>query len=99
MGQFALVKDYGIAGGARSKHRMCVKPDLHVRRVTYRLGLVSSERTSTVVKELTELNLESPADFDLSVWRVGQQHCHATNPGCDGCPLRKACDYASDALD
>ena len=63
MGQFALVREYGVAGGERSKRRMCVKPDIHVKRVTHRLGLVSSRRPSTVARELAALELESPDRF------------------------------------
>ena len=96
MGQFALVREYGVAGGERSKRRMCVKPDVHVNRVTNRLGLVSSTTPATVARELAALDLDSPADFDLSVWRVGQNHCHKTEPDCEGCPLRTACDYANE---
>ena len=32
MAQFILVRDYGIAGGNRSKKYLSVKPDVHVRR-------------------------------------------------------------------
>ena len=95
MGQFALVRGHGVAGGERSKRYMCVKPDVHVKRVAYRLGLVSSERTQTVATELAGLRLRSPADFDLAVWRVGQRHCHASTPDCDKCPLIAVCDHAS----
>ncbi len=95
MGQFALVREYGVAGGERSKRRMCVKPDVHVNRVTHRLGLVSSTTPRSVARELAALELESPADFDLSVWRIGQEYCHATRPACGGCPLKRVCDYAA----
>jgi len=95
MGQFALVREYGVAGGERSKRRMCVKPDVHVNRVTHRLGLVSSTTPRRVARELARLELESPADFDLSVWRIGQEYCHATGPACGNCPLERVCDYAA----
>ena len=95
MGQFALVRDHGVAGGERSKRRMCVKPDVHVNRVTHRLGLVSSTTPRRVARELAALDLASPADFDLSAWRIGQEYCHATRPACGGCPLKRVCDYAA----
>lgn len=93
MGQFALVRDYGAAGGERSKKAMSVKPDVHVNRVTFRLGLVSESKARTVARELAALALDSPADFDLTVWHVGQQYCRKTAPDCGNCPLRHACDY------
>ena len=93
MGQFALAREYGAAGGERSKKAMSVKPDVHINRVTHRLGLVSEPRARTVVRELAALDLDSPADFDLTVWHVGQQFCTKTAPDCEGCPLRHACDH------
>ena len=97
MGQFALVRDFGLAGGASSRMFMSVKPDIHVRRVTFRMGLSASMRPPSVVRALAELNLDSAADFDLAVWRVGQNWCHKTLPECGACPVRRACDYALDS--
>ena len=95
MGQFALVRDHGVAGGERSKSHMSVKPDVHVNRVVNRLGLVSSDKPRVVARELGCLDLESPADFDLAVWHVGQQFCKKTGPDCGNCPLRRVCDFAA----
>ncbi len=97
MGQFALVRDYGAAGGERSKKAMSVKPDVHVNRVACRLGLVSAPRASTVARKLASLALDSPADFDLTVWHVGQQHCRKTGPDCGNCPLCCVCVYGRSA--
>jgi len=94
MGQFELVRKYGVAGGAKAKKRMCVKPDVHVNRVTYRLGLVSSTGPRVVARELGSLELESPADFDLAVWRIGQYYCHKSSPNCKACPLARVCNHA-----
>ena len=98
MGQFALVRNYGAAGGERSKKAMSVKPDVHVNRVAFRLGLVSEPRARTVARELAALGLDSPADFDLAVWHVGQQHCRKTGPDCGNCPLRRVCDHGRSAI-
>lgn len=93
MGQFALVRGYGAAGGELSRKLMSVKPDKHVNQVTFRLGLVSEPKPRTVAKELAALDLDSPADFDLVVWQIGQSFCRNKEPDCENCPLRKACDY------
>lgn len=91
MAQFILVRDYGMAGGELSKPHMRVKPDRHVCRVTYRLGLVSTEKPKAVAKEIDQLGLRSQADFDLVVFRVGQNWCKQSSPNCVECPLAAPC--------
>lgn len=90
MAQFILVRDFGIAGGVDSKRFMRVKPDVHVRRVAERLGLVSKGTPCVVTRELDALGLESQADVDLVLFRVGQRYCHRT-PNCKVCPLTDTC--------
>ena len=101
MAQFILVRDHGMAGGELSKHHMRVKPDRHVCRVTYRLGLVSNTRPKIVAAEIDQLwqdgsfdhaGIESQADFDLVVFRVGQYWCKQSSPNCVECPLRSVCE-------
>ena len=43
MAQFILVRDYGIAGGKKSKKYLSVKPDTHLQRVLFRLGLAEKK--------------------------------------------------------
>lgn len=91
MAQFILVRDFGMAGGELSKPHMRVKPDRHVCRVSYRLGLVSNTKPKAVAKEIDQLGLPSQADFDLVVFRVGQTWCKLSSPNCVECPLVAAC--------
>ena len=101
MAQFILVRDHGMAGGELSKHHMRVKPDRHVCRVTYRLGLVSNTRPKTVAAEIDQLwragsfdhaRIESQADFDLVVFRVGQEWCKPSSPNCVEYSLTAVCE-------
>ena len=92
MAQFILVRDYGVAGGRYSKRFMSVKPDVHLQRVMFRLGMCDEESPASVVAITSALKLSSPADFDWAVWRIGQLHCHASNPECCDCPLEEVCD-------
>lgn len=50
MGQFILVRSYGIAGGRKSKKYMSVKPDVHLQRVLFRLGVCESEAPAPVIE-------------------------------------------------
>ena len=92
MGQFILVRSYGVAGGRKSKKYMSVKPDIHLQRVLFRLGICESETPTSVVENTERLNLRSPADFDWSVWTIGRSYCHATNPNCGSCPVEAVCE-------
>ncbi|MCY4558643.1 MAG: hypothetical protein OXF79_20165 [Chloroflexi bacterium] len=92
MGQFILVRSYGVAGGKESKKYMSVKPDVHLQRVLFRLGICASDTPTSVIENTEMLNLESPADFDWSVWTIGHSFCHASNPDCGSCPLDALCE-------
>ena len=92
MAQFILVRDYGIAGGKESKKYLSVKPDTHLQRVLFRLGLAETKTAASVVANVGNLNLRSPADFDWAVWNIGQEFCHSHEPACSNCPLDKICE-------
>ena len=95
MGQFVLVRSYGVAGGRKSKKYMSVKPDVHLQRVLFRLGICESETPTSVVESTEGLNLRSPAHLDWAVWKIGQSYCHASNPNCGSCPLDAVCEKNS----
>ena len=93
MAQFALVRMYGIAGGRSSQTKMSVKPDSLVRRVLFRTGLIDSDRITISVRYIESLQLESPADFDASAWKIGRNYCSLSSPKCNLCPLKGTCEY------
>ena len=92
MAQFILVRSYGVGGGREQQQNLHVKPDVHVRRVTRRLGLVQPHRGCNVGDEIAALKIKSPADFDLAVFRTGQYFCKAGRPNCSGCHLEDVCE-------
>jgi len=76
------------------KDYMCIdiSPDVHVRRVFRRLGLISKNATvEELVYRARELNPEYPGIFDLSAFRIGRAWCHPKNPDCSNCYLNKYC--------
>ena len=91
MAQFILVRDYGIAGGKKSKKYLSVKPDVHLKRVLFRLGISEKETAASVNANADNLGLRSPADFDWAVWNIGREYCHSREPDCSHCPLGKVC--------
>lgn len=68
-------------------------PDVHVWRVLYRLGVVSSNPGSfaELVKVGKLLKPEYPAEFDDAIWMLGRDICRPTNPSCSECPLNVLC--------
>ncbi|MEE9424004.1 MAG: hypothetical protein V3V18_03375 [Methylococcales bacterium] len=95
MAQFILVRNYGVAGGKNNQKQMKIKPDILVRRVLYRTGISSSQKTKDVISAVEELGLKSPADFDAASWNIGREFCLKTNPKCYECPITKSCNYSN----
>ena len=92
MAQFILVRSYGIAGGKESKKYMSVKPDIHLQRVLFRLGIAERQTAASVASGADRLKLSSPADFDWAVWDIGRSYCHSNAPDCSNCPLDEVCE-------
>lgn len=93
MAQFILVRNYGVAGGIKNRHKMSVKPDELVRRVLFRTGISASNRIRDSLTAIERLRLLSPADFDAAAWIIGREYCLKTNPKCSLCPILKSCKY------
>ena len=73
-------------------HYIDVSPDVHVKRVFYRIGFI--ENTDNIDELLycaRELNPEYPGVFDLSCWEIGKYYCRPKNPDCMKCMLEKNC--------
>lgn len=69
-----------------------VSPDVHVKRVMYRNGLVNKNATNEeILYKARELYPEFPGIIDYSLWEVGRNWCKPTNPECDNCILKLEC--------
>jgi len=68
--------------------------DIHVHRVSNRIGLVKTKTPEQTERELTEL---IPKKHWLDINEVfvthGQNTCLPRNPKCSACPIRNYCDY------
>ena len=77
---------------ARGLEVVDISPDVHVRRVFRRLGLVGPEDDAdAVVARARALHPDYPGALDLPVWYVGRTWCREGTPECQGCPLRDHC--------
>lgn len=71
-----------------------VSPDIQVRRVLYRLGLIEDENNVNMAVYMAKaINPEFPGLIDYPCWLWGRDYCHPQSPECDKCPLATACIY------
>jgi endonuclease-3 len=70
--------------------------DTHIHRVTGRLGLRPERMTAEAAHDHLA-DLFDPGQYGaahLNLIRLGRKVCHARNPDCPHCPLRRMCPYA-----
>ena len=71
--------------------------DVHVHRVSGRLGLigkkVSAEAAHTLLQALLPQDSRSIYNFHKALLRHGQRICVFEHPRCNKCPLTDLCDY------
>ena len=76
-----------------------VSPDVHVKRVMARLGLVDEDADNDkIIYKARELCPEFPGIIDFSLWEIGRTWCRANETDCDNCPLRVECPNNANAL-
>lgn len=92
MATFSLVKSRGYAGGIKSQRFLRIKFDTHVNRLIEKAILAGNKELGSAKEYVQELNkkLESPADFDQMLFKIGQEYCQ--NNICEDCPIHKACN-------
>lgn len=75
--------------------KQVIPVDVHVSRVSRRLGLAPMEASPEEVQSsLHDLIPQSRYMFyDRSIVRLGKEYCKKSNPLCGECPLRDYCDY------
>jgi len=72
-----------------------VPVDVHVWRVTRRLGLAPMDADHEEVKRALEEIVPDDQKllYDRAALRVGKEYCRKTGPRCDPCPLGSLCVY------
>ena len=84
-----LRDDFGCFRG--QEQQIDVKPDVHLMRVFWRLGIVDDDSPNEAMRAARRLNPEFPGELDWPAWRIGQLWCHPTEPDCAQCPLTGDC--------
>lgn len=93
-----LSRDYGIK--IKDKYAIDISPDVHVKRLMYRLGLISeiadvkfsSIDASKITYAARSINPTFPGLLDLIFWEVGSQKiCENTKCHKNKCPFGAFC--------
>lgn len=77
------------------KSAIDVSPDVHVRRILYRLGLTDNqEDIQQAVYMAKAINPSYPGIIDLLCWQIGRDYCDPDwkNKKCEDCPLNGCCE-------
>jgi uncharacterized HhH-GPD family protein len=98
-----ILHESRAAHGFRRWSDINVAPDVHVRRVFVRAGLVTRGTYAEVLAVAARLNPRYPGALDEPAWSIGQSWCRPSRPDCDGrthregrpCPLRSVCPRTS----
>jgi endonuclease III len=89
MGVLLIEAAFGIHFDDRD--RIDIKPDVHTKRVLYRLGVSKAETEEATLNAARILNPDCPGELDSGLWWIGRNWCHASNPNCDQCPMKNYC--------
>jgi endonuclease III len=71
---------------------MDIKPDVHTKRVLYRLGMSDREEETAAIEATRRMNPSWPGELDGALWWIGRYYCRPTNPACGNCPLSSECE-------
>ena len=71
-----------------------ISPDVHVKRVMRRTGLVSRDAgNEIIIYKAREISPEFPGIIDHSCWEIGRKWCHEREkPDCEHCVIRSVCE-------
>ena len=92
MAVLILVRRYGLFAGRPALRQLDVKPDVLLKRVFRRTGLVSNNpQFDDYLTAARRLAPEFPAVLDAPAWHIGRNFCHPRGPNCGCCPLNECC--------
>lgn len=86
-----LLDEFGYAPGPEGRKQINVKADIHVIRIFYRTGLITSKSADICIQAARQLHPEFPGLLDWPAWEIGRTWCHENSPDCQGCPLSAVC--------
>jgi len=93
MALLILVREHGLLGGKKARRELDLKPDIHVRRLFWRAGLVRGNESSDtqIIEAARQFAPDYPAALDAPAWDIGRLWCRPSRPKCDECPIGGVC--------
>jgi endonuclease-3 len=91
MGVLLIEAIFGITFDELDRRFMDIKPDVHTRRVLYRLGMIEEETEQAALDATRMMNPDYPGALDGALWSIGREWCFASNPDCENCPMDAHC--------
>lgn len=91
MSVLLLEKAYKYEFSDLDRKNMDIKPDVHTKRVLYRLGASESISESAAIEASRKMNPNYPGRLDAPLWIIGRKWCQAQNPACQNCPMNYVC--------
>lgn len=79
-----------------------ISPDVHVKRVFKRMGLIKKkdiQNVDKIIYKARSINPEFPGIIDLTCWKLGKDVCRPTTPKCDSCVFKDVCPKIIDSDD
>jgi endonuclease III len=73
------------------RRNMDIKPDIHTKRVLYRLGASYAETEDAAIQASRRMSPEFPGIVDAALWDIGRRWCSPTDPNCSECPVSEVC--------
>ncbi len=85
-----LARDFRVPMSDRTS--IDVSPDVHLKRVMGRMGLVADpEDLTAIINAARVINPDYPGLLDFSLWEIGRTWCRPTHPACGVCYLGDVC--------
>jgi endonuclease III len=96
MAVLLIEKAYGVHFSDVDRKKMDIKPDIHTRRVLFRLGVALVRDNDGAINAARRLNPTFPGGIDGALWLIGRKWCRETSPDCDHCFIQEVCPKVID---
>lgn len=87
-------KTAGVVMVAAFKKPVCIPTDVHLHKISNRLGWVQTKTPEQTEQELMRIVPKKYwLDLNLTLVRFGQKICLSRKPRCNDCPIARFCRY------
>jgi endonuclease III len=85
-----LMKNFKIP--FEDKRGIDVSTDSQVMKVMTKLGFIDNDKQrEKAIKVARQMNPDYPGVIDLTLWQIGRDYCHGSNPDCKNCIVKYYC--------